>query len=131
MGKQNNTVKFGVPGFFGVAVCAGVFRCSGVPGCSGVLVLVHAEANGTFVTKFNSGFCSMKELGVLLFAVYTLEWHASPSQVTASILQGCLNNFYYPYILLSGEKHREINAPCSLTQHTDLMITLETQYSRP
>ena len=34
-GKQNNTVKFGVPEFFG---CAGVpvFRCSGVPGCSGV-----------------------------------------------------------------------------------------------
>ena len=27
MGKQNNIVKFGVPGFFG---------CSGVPGCSGV-----------------------------------------------------------------------------------------------
>ena len=29
MGKQNNTVKFGVPGFF---------DCSGVPGCSGVPV---------------------------------------------------------------------------------------------
>ena len=39
MGKQNNTVKIAVPGFFG---CSGVplFRdvsgCSGVPGCSGV-----------------------------------------------------------------------------------------------
>ena len=44
MGKQNNTVKFGVPGFFFSAVpvfrsvpeCSGVFR--GVPGCSGVPV---------------------------------------------------------------------------------------------
>ena len=37
MGKQNNTAKFGVPGFFdcsGVPGCSGVFR--GVPGCSGV-----------------------------------------------------------------------------------------------
>ena len=49
MGKQNNTVKFAVPGFFGssgvpgcsgfpvfrgVPGCSGVFR--GVPGCSGV-----------------------------------------------------------------------------------------------
>ena len=43
MGKQNNTVKFAVPGFFG---------CSGIPACSGVLVfrgvpvflvLVHAK----------------------------------------------------------------------------------------
>ena len=73
MGKQNNTVKIAVPGFFGcsgvplfrgvqvfwgVPGCSGVpvFRCSGmfrgvqvfrgVPGCSGVpvfLVLVHAD----------------------------------------------------------------------------------------
>ena len=37
-GKQNNTVKFGVPEFFG---CAGVsvFRCSGVPVFT---ILVHA-----------------------------------------------------------------------------------------
>ena len=39
MGKQNNTVKFGVPGFFdcfGVPGCSGVpvFRCSGVPSFS-------------------------------------------------------------------------------------------------
>ena len=50
MGKQNNTVKFGVSGFFG---------CSGVPGCCGVpctwrsgvpvfLVLVHAVFNSKF-----------------------------------------------------------------------------------
>ena len=54
MGKQNNMVKFGVPGFFGcsgVPGCSGVFwsvpDCFGVPvfRCSGVavfLVLVHA-----------------------------------------------------------------------------------------
>ena len=54
MGKQNNIVKFGVPGSFGcsdVPGCSGVFRsvpeCFGVPvlRCSGVpvfLVLVHA-----------------------------------------------------------------------------------------
>ena len=53
MGKQNNMVKFGVPGFFGcfgVPGCSGVFwsvpECFGVPvfRCSGVpvfLVLVH------------------------------------------------------------------------------------------
>ena len=34
MEKQNNTIKFGVPGFFAVPGCSGVFR--GVPGCSGV-----------------------------------------------------------------------------------------------
>ena len=45
MGKQNNIVKFAVPGFFGcsgVPVCSGVFRS--VPECFGVpvlLVLVH------------------------------------------------------------------------------------------
>jgi len=37
-GKQNNTVKFGIPGFFGssgvggVPGCSGVFWCSGIPG---------------------------------------------------------------------------------------------------
>ena len=62
MGKQNNIVKFGVPGFFGcsgVPGCSEVFRsvpeCFGVPvfRCSGVpvfLVLVHA----TLLTIFNS-----------------------------------------------------------------------------
>ena len=44
MGKQNNIVKFGVPGFFGcscVPGCSGVFRS--VPECFGVpVVLVHA-----------------------------------------------------------------------------------------
>ena len=42
MGKQNNTVKIAVAGFFGCSVvpgCSGVFRCSGVPV---FLVLVHA-----------------------------------------------------------------------------------------
>ena len=62
MGKQNDTVKIAVPGFFGcsgVPGCSGMFRgvqvfrgVPGVPGCSGVfrcsgvpvfLVLVHAE----------------------------------------------------------------------------------------
>ena len=51
MGKQNNTVKIAVPGFFGcsgvplfrdVPGCSGVLGCSGlfrvVPGCSGVPV---------------------------------------------------------------------------------------------
>jgi len=48
-GKQNNTVKFGVPVFFGCSGVGGVPGCSrvfqGVLGCSGVpvfLVLVHA-----------------------------------------------------------------------------------------
>ena len=35
MGKQNNTVKFAVPGFFG---CSGVPLFRDVPGCSGVPV---------------------------------------------------------------------------------------------
>ena len=50
MGKQNKTVKFGVPGFFG---------WSSVPGCSGVfwgvpvfLVLVHAVWNGIENDKY-------------------------------------------------------------------------------
>ena len=65
MGKQNNTVKFVVLGFFGcsgvpaarvpaaripecsgVPGCYGVFRCSGVPVFRSVpvfLVLVHAD----------------------------------------------------------------------------------------
>ena len=37
MGKQNNTVKFGVPGFFGCSGYpwySGVLWCSGVPGFS-------------------------------------------------------------------------------------------------
>ena len=41
MGKQNNTVKFGVPGFFdcsSVLGCSGMFRCSSVQGCSSVPV---------------------------------------------------------------------------------------------
>ena len=48
MGKQNNNVKFGVPGFFdcsGVTGCSGVFRCSGVPV---FLVLVHAASTCDF-----------------------------------------------------------------------------------
>ena len=37
MGKQTNTVKFGVPGFFGCSNVLGCFRVfRGVPGCSGL-----------------------------------------------------------------------------------------------
>ena len=45
MGKQNNIVKFGVPGFFG---CSSVPGCSDVPVFRGVpvsLVIVHALIN--------------------------------------------------------------------------------------
>ena len=45
MGKQNNTVKFGVPGVFGcsgVLGLLGVFQCSCVPA---FLVLIHAMKN--------------------------------------------------------------------------------------
>ena len=51
MGKQNNIVKFGVPGFFGCSGvlgalgCSGVFQSVSVFPCSGLpvfLVLVHA-----------------------------------------------------------------------------------------
>ena len=48
MGKQNNIVKFGVPGFSAVPVfrgalgCSGVFQSVSVFLCSGVPGLVHA-----------------------------------------------------------------------------------------
>ena len=51
---QNNSVKFGAPGFFGfsgVPKCSGVFRCSGVPV---FLILIHARAealNRPFATN--------------------------------------------------------------------------------
>ena len=58
MGKQNNTVKFAVPGFFGrsgVPLFQGV-RCSGVfQGVPVFLVLVHAVCFAVFGQKGSRG----------------------------------------------------------------------------
>ena len=74
MGKQNNTVKIAVPGFFG---CSGVpFRdvpgCLGVPGCSGVsvfLVLVHA---GYAVRGMRYAVCNIYKTRICLVTGYAV-----------------------------------------------------------
>ena len=73
MGKQNNTVKFGVPGVFSaVPVFRSIPGYSGVPGCSGVpvfrcsgvpvfLILVHAVFVAAEFVNSTSFFNSSSE----------------------------------------------------------------------
>ena len=58
----------------------------------------------------NSGFLSMKRLGVLLLP---LGWDASPSQ-------GCPQHiFWYQFVHLGEEKHRENKVSSLRTEHND------------
>ena len=59
----------------------------------------------------NSGFLSMKRLGVLLLFP---EWDASPSQGYPQHI------FWYPFVHLGEEKHCESKVSCLITQHNDL-----------
>ena len=52
------------------------------------------------------GFRSMKRLGEATPSV----WDASPSQVSLTV-------FWYPFILLGGERHCESKVSCPRTQH--------------
>ena len=59
----------------------------------------------------NSGFLSMKRLGVLLLPP---GWDASPSQGYPQHI------FWYPFVHLGEEKHCESKVSCLRTQHNDL-----------
>ena len=69
MEKKNNTIKFGVPGFFG---CSGVPECSGVPGCSSVLVLEHATMECLFLGTIGLIVAPWK-FDVLKTSIFALE----------------------------------------------------------
>ena len=58
----------------------------------------------------NSGFLSMKWLGVLLLPP---RWDASPSQGYPQHI--C----WYPFVHMGEEKHCESKVPCLRTQHSD------------
>ena len=58
----------------------------------------------------NSGFLSMKQLGVLLLPP---GWDASPSQGYPQHI--C----WYPFVHLGEEKHCESKVSCLRTQHND------------
>ena len=64
----------------------------------------------------DSGFLSMKRLGVLLLP---LGWDASPSQGYPQHI--C----WYPFIHLGEEKHCESKVSCLRTQHNDPLPGLE------
>ena len=62
----------------------------------------------------NSGFLSMKRLGVLLLPP---GWDASP-------LQGYPQHFcWYPFVHLGEEKHCESKVSCLRTQHNEKKVT--------
>ena len=59
----------------------------------------------------NSGFLSIKRLGVLLLPP---GWDASPSQGHPQHI------YWYPFLHLGEEKHCESKVSCLRTQHNDL-----------
>ena len=62
----------------------------------------------------NSGFLSMKRLGILLL----------PPGWDASLSQGYLQHIcWYPFVHLGEEKHCEGKVSCLRTQHSDLERT--------
>ena len=86
MGKQNNTAKFGVPGFFdcsGVPGCSGVLRgvpeCSGVPvfRCSGVPVFRCSGVPGfsTCRPRGGRGMVGLNDKAIILFPCECWKYH--------------------------------------------------------